>query len=427
MTNAATVLARQYHQAGAAYAGQGLVHQALACFREAARLRPDDAAAHNNLGLMLAARGETAEALASYRRALALRPDYAEAWNNLGILHVRQRRPAEAVRCFRTAVGLRPDYVEALNNLGNVLFAQGRLGAAGRCYRQALHFRPDYGEAHLGLGVVYLHLRRRDQAVAAWRRSLALDARDARPHRNLAKVFYYQGHYDEALRSYRQVLALCPDDVEARVLVEALAGGAPERVPADYVARLYDELAGHYDRERSGRSPARLKEALGPPAAERALDVLDLGCGTGQAGQLFRDCARTLVGVDLSPAMLARARARGVYDELIEGDLAGLVPAGARAFDLVLASDSLIFLGDLRPVFRSVRQLLRPSGRFAFTVELHEGPGYRLLPAVHFAHSRGYLEEVAAETGLRVTVMERMVFRTVQGRDVAGLVVVLAR
>ena len=51
------------------------------------------------------------------------------------------------------------------------------------------------------------------------------------------------------------------------------------------------------------------------------LAILDLGCGTGLAGLAFQPLAARLDGVDLSPAMIEKARARGIYDHLDVADL----------------------------------------------------------------------------------------------------------
>ena len=59
--------------------------------------------------------------------------------------------------------------------------------------------------------------------------------------------------------------------------------------------------------------------ALGGPKG--TLDVLDAGCGTGWCGPHVRPYARRLTGVDLSPAMIERAEARRVYDELVVAEL----------------------------------------------------------------------------------------------------------
>jgi predicted TPR repeat methyltransferase len=278
---------------------------------------------------------------------------------------------------------------------------------------------------------------------------LKSDPNDPKTHRNLGKIFYDQGQYAAALPSYQRVLALCPDDMEARFLVEALSpASALAQVPVDYLADLYDGFAANFEKalvERRGyRSPELLKAALlaeyspqaGAPSAPpaRSLEVLDLGCGTGLCGLQVRDWAHTLIGVDLSPKMLAKARERGIYDELILSELLPPLQASEGRFDLILASDVLFYVGDLEPVTRAVHQALRPGGRFAFTVELPErdaaregGPDYRLLPIGHFVHSRPYLRKVAAEAHLREVSATEVEFPREDGQSVPGLVLVLAR
>ena len=73
--------------------GQGKLDEAIAEYREAIRLKPDYAEAHDNLGIALEARAKLDEAIAAYREAIRLKPDYAEAHCNLGILLVRGSSP----------------------------------------------------------------------------------------------------------------------------------------------------------------------------------------------------------------------------------------------------------------------------------------------------------------------------------------------
>ena len=106
--------------------------------------------------------------------------------------------------------------------------------------------------------------------------------------------------------------------------------------------------------------------------------MLDLGCGTGLAGAAFRPFCDWLVGVDLSPAMLAQARAKGLYDRLVEGDVAAFLADEAAAqarYHLIVAADVFMYLADLSAVLKAAAAVLAPSAMIAFSVETHDGDG----------------------------------------------------
>ena len=130
--------------------------------------------------------------------------------------------------------------------------------------------------------------------------------------------------------------------------------------------------------------------------------MLDLGCGTGLSGLAFRDLSRSITGVDLSPRMLERARATGVYTSLVEGDIERLPQGLEGPFGLIVAADVLVYLGALDAVFRAVRQRLAPDGLWLFTTELGEGAEHELGPKRRYRHSEAYLRRLAGESGFDV-------------------------
>ena len=152
------------------------------------------------------------------------------------------------------------------------------------------------------------------------------------------------------------------------------------------------------------------------------LAILDLGCGTGLAGALFKSRAARLDGIDLSPAMVEKARSRHVYDSLVVGDIE---TALAGAYDLVLAADTLVYLGDLAPLFGAVAARLRPDGYFLFTTEAKAGNGFELGPKRRWRHSEAYLREQAAMAGLAVAGLVAASPRTEANQPVSGFAVAL--
>ncbi|OGI42646.1 MAG: hypothetical protein A2150_07030 [Candidatus Muproteobacteria bacterium RBG_16_64_11] len=141
--------------------------------------------------------------------------------------------------------------------------------------------------------------------------------------------------------------------------------------------------------------------------------------------QLRAALAGRLVGVDLSAKMLARARERALYDDLIEGELVQALAGLDERFDVIVAADVLVYFGELAPLFAAVARRLSPRGVFAFSVEQHAAAGYALRPTGRYAHAADYVRAQADAQGLVVDYREQAVLRVDRGRDVAGEVWVL--
>jgi SAM-dependent methyltransferase len=121
----------------------------------------------------------------------------------------------------------------------------------------------------------------------------------------------------------------------------------------------------------------------------------DLGCGTGRTGAWLRsrDVAR-IDGIDLTPEMLARARARGIYDRLDVADVAATGLEGG-VYDLVTTCLVDEHLADLRPLYREASRLARPGGLHVL-VGFHPYFIMRAGMATHFDRRPG--EPIAIET-----------------------------
>jgi SAM-dependent methyltransferase len=164
--------------------------------------------------------------------------------------------------------------------------------------------------------------------------------------------------------------------------------------PTLAVSEGYAEWARTYDAVVQDEMDLRLLARLGEVEWVAAGHVLDLACGTGRIGQWLRaQGVGRLDGLDFTPAMLARARARGVYDRLLEGDVraTGLPDASYDLALMVLADEHLDELGTL---YREVARITTAGGHFVL-VGYH--PHFMLngIPT-HFNREDG--QPVAIET-----------------------------
>ena len=120
---------------------QGQPQAAAAEFERASTLDPTNASYLANLGNARRAIADRAGAEQAYRRAMAISDRAADAANGLGVLLVESQRPAEAVTWFERALASAPDFVEARLNLGIALQESGQPGRAIEQYRQVLNAR----------------------------------------------------------------------------------------------------------------------------------------------------------------------------------------------------------------------------------------------------------------------------------------------
>ncbi|MGW0210444.1 class I SAM-dependent methyltransferase [Streptomyces sp. NPDC003233] len=142
----------------------------------------------------------------------------------------------------------------------------------------------------------------------------------------------------------------------------AVAAGTRE-VDWDAEAGAFDDEPDHGLRDPGIR--AAWADRLRSWLPERPADVLDLGCGTGSLSLLAAEQGHRVTGVDASPAMVERARAKlaGRDTVILRGEAAA-PPVGEQRFDVVLVRHVLWTLPEPARVLRHWRDLLRPDGRF---------------------------------------------------------------
>ena len=395
--------------------------------------------------------GRLQEAAATYRTVLTLDSRNPDALHLLGVIAHQLGNPRQAVEYIsraidscKQAVPRIPSNPVAYNNLGEAYRALGRVREAMACYEQALILRPDYAEAHYHLGLALEDLGKAQEAVVRYRNALSAKPDLVLAHYNLGTALKAQGNLDEAASCFQQVLRLEPDNDMAQYQLSSLTGQNPERAPSRYVAHLFDNHASNFDEHLVRELQYAVPENLVSLARERARDpdekwsVLDLGCGTGLVGLAIAPYARHLVGVDLSAKMLAKARERNLYHRLEQLDLLSMMALeSASSYDLVVAADVFVYLGNLQDILREAMRLLRPHGLVAFSVEALEksasedaredGPkDYQLIQTGRYVHSSPYVHKLASETGFKTIDISPTRIRLEKGKPVHGWLAILA-
>jgi predicted TPR repeat methyltransferase len=364
------------------------------------------------------------------RAVLAADPRNYDALHLLGMLAYDAGDGTAAVASIAAAIAVDGSQAAAHYNLGNALRLLGREAEAVASYERALALKPDHARAHNNRANALWELKRTTEAVDSYSRAVAIDPGFADAWHNRGNALNELERYDEAIESYRRALDAGGDAARIEYELAALgASAAPATAPARFIVNLFDRYAGNFDRHLVDTlgyaTPADTVAAVRRVGTENALDVLDLGCGTGLCGPLLKPFARTLTGVDLSPKMLDKARVRGVYDTLAQADVKQYLSTQTATFDLVIATDLFIYIGDLGAIFAGVARALRSGGLFAFSVERADAGDYVLQRSKRYAQSENYLRRLAGEHGFAVESIDARVIRKDHERDIAGLIAVL--
>lgn len=233
------------------------------------------------------------------------------------------------------------------------------------------------------------------------------------------------------------------NEAAKQMLLSMTADATMDQASSEYVTALFDGYAPNFEQslvsELGYNGYERLRQGF-----DRAFGgggnvpmfrlVVDAGCGTGLAGEQFRNISEHLVGVDLSEAIVKEGKkARpGLYDEIIIGDVVEILQT-MKPIPLIIAADSFIYFGDLEPLFRSMKEGLGDGGYVAFTLEnvsedseesLNEmKPDWRwqLTPSGRFAHRKEYVQFSGEKNSMRLFHYEPLDdFRRENGVGVRG-------
>jgi predicted TPR repeat methyltransferase len=278
--------------------------------------------------------------------------------------------------------------------------AKGDLAGAADLLMQTLELAPGFASAWFVLGELREKLGDRAGAIAAFERAKAADPSD------------HHGATVHLMRLGASATAAMPEGY-VRALFDGYAPGFDKALTEDLRYCAPELLFGTVQSAHAG---ARMKFG----------SVLDLGCGTGLAALPFRPFSDWMVGVDLSAAMVAKAREKGLYDRLIEAEMLRYLTEEAKIgarYPLVLAADVFMYFDDLGPVLKAVAEVVAPMGQLAFSVETHDGDGVLLRETLRYAHGEAHVQRAVAAAGLKPVSLASASTRTEKGVPVPGLIV----
>ena len=411
-------LALSWNHHAMALIGLDRHEEAAVALRRSVEIDPTQPQAWNSLAGALAQLGRFEEAEAACRAALAVGGETGSAWQIVAMARTALDDFPAAAEAFARAIELDGPSASLCANRGAALLKCGRFSEAEAALACAMTFDDATAEiagARQLSGLI----------IAALAGDPAAPAATPDAHFKTALLLLDAGgERAAAVRVAEAWVARLPAPVEARHLRDALLARPLDRQPADMVAQRFDAAADDFDDHLVAKlgydGPAQLialLAACGEPDA--GFDILDLGCGTGLCAPVLAPFAGRLAGVDLSGGMLAKARARNLYQSLEQRDLLDVLAEPDARWDMIVAFDTFPYLGALEETFTAVAKVLPPGGWFAFSTEHAEGDGYLLRGNGRFAHGAVYVAALAAGR-FEIVSQHTALLRREAGRAVDG-------
>lgn len=405
---------------------------------------------HTNLGTAYSAQGQNEPAAESYQNALLAYKKAATSnksvadRNNmheeatliaaqasffLGMVYQDLHQPRDSVDAYTYANLLDPLHWASLANLGAVFHDDlGNHREALSAYNKAYSFLVDtshevtdpppeprfiLSQLQYRIGLCLSHDLSQNKCIVM--QDDGNDANQQQPadcEELATHAFSLAVEYDPENESAKHMLATITADATmnraSNVYIKGLFDDYAKNFEHSLVKELrytgFERLRRGFDRALSG----------GKEAVPIVFDlVVDAGCGTGLVGEQFRNISRTMIGVDLSEAILEQAvqTRPGLYDEILVGDVTQVF-RDRKPISLIIAGDSYIYFGDLQPLFESMQDGLTDDGYAAFTLEnvskenedalTESKPDWRwqLTASGRFAHRKEYVVDVAKTNGL---------------------------
>ncbi|MCD6045547.1 MAG: hypothetical protein K0R48_710 [Gammaproteobacteria bacterium] len=438
-------------------------NEALAHYIKAIELKPDYAAAYSHLALLYFKQNDLLEAKNYFKMVYNLDPHNVLACYHLGNFALEDNLLPEAIRYYEQGIERDTHYIPLLTNKAATHLKMGDKDKAIMLYKHVLTLDADDVITHMNLAAIYCLDKNYRLAIKHYSLVLQFDEANFNAHFNLGVIFMDKEAYDMASAHFQTAVAFLPENADAhynyatcllkqnltqtalyhlqqavkaapnneifKFRLAAVSGtDSPSRPPAQYIQTLFDRYAERFDEDLLGslhyKAPDLLCALLKEPLQQiENASVIDMGCGTGLCGERLQGSGAQLIGIDLSPGMLAIARNKKIYHELIEGDLLDILSTRLLGADALIAADVFIYFGNLSLLVELAFTQTKAHGFLAFSCE--EGADddtFHLTTTGRYQHPKAYMVKVLTAAGWHLMHDERVILREQRGQPVMGRV-----
>lgn len=406
------------------------LREAAQTLNECQRLWPNDARVFMLAGLMAEKSGNIPAAFDALRRSVAADPNWTPGELQLALLYSRRGMHDKAVAHAQRLAKREPNNAMVLAHLVDFAHAAGDMDLAISELRRGLTYMPKDIQLRKVLANDLQVTGKRAEALEIWSSLVQDFPKDEMALLGRVTTLIEGGKPAAAIGDTTTLLELSPGNTIYAYYSAIAHGVTPDNQPPELNRRMFDRLAADYDqtmvRGLGYQLPKIVAEKIIKKYPSKSLSVLDLGCGTGLLGVCLGRLDGFLIGVDISPGMIAQAARHELYDRFHSVNmLDALRETPAAVYEVITALDVVIYTGDLNATVPNAYRILMPAGDLYFSCEIapEDGPDLVLQANGRYAHKRSHVIALCKEAGFEDVLVEDLVLRHEAGEPVNGFLV----
>ena len=396
------------------------------------------------LGLEEMHRGNLYAAAHLMNEALKIDKGIAEIWFQCALIAKKMHKEKSAVKCLKRVLALEPQNVPALINMAgltsdemlvqnalalepnnpeahvtyaDILYAQNRKAEALEEYRKAVVLNPDMPELSNNLGLVLKDLGEYEQALDLFMNAFLKNRHIKDFAINLAEtlVLLYRQNPRRALEIAQLWAHNAPENTLAKHTLDSFSRKKSDNDEA-FSEEYFDTFAKYYDKAMQ-KIRYNIIQKIKELKIKVEGKVLDLGCGTGLAGEFLKKNGTTFTGVDISQRMLQIAASKKIYEKLIKDDLQHFLYCNKTPYDLIIALDVLDYTDSIADVFNAANKT-----PFLFSIEnaRPDVDEFSITPTGRYQHNPAYIRGLLIKNGYAHIKAYGLILRTEHGEPVHG-------
>jgi len=216
-------------------------------------------------------------------------------------------------------------------------------------------------------------------------------------------------------------------------MILSLSRKNEKSAPREYVISLFDNFANKFDKllteNLKKKVPEKLLKLLEKNIIKKKKfkNVIDIGCGTGLSGSVFRNISEYLIGVDVSAKMIDKAANKKIYDNLIQDEAVNYLNNTSKNFDLFISTDVFIYIGDLEEIFSIISLKSNPGANFCFSIEKNINEEFKLLKSARYSHSKKYIVGLADKYNFSINACKETEIRFELNSSLQGYIFILSK